>query len=295
MENMPLNSSQSRLAYGGKDMDMWILEETWRLQVESVGLLSLVGEEWFPEVPEKDSRARKFRGRAYQSKAIRVKDALSRRVQKLAQMGLLTQWPRDGVHGERALTLTSKADELLAEEGFPNMNYGKRFRGKYVNQKHHFGMSKCSIAYRMAYEIQEREGEILPGIEIAAGEEVIRTDSLWKLDDIGLLVEYERSKKPNPVLERKMLVYRDVKLTELLKKLRVSTVRVLWIAERGGQLPMLRQVAESLYQGREGIRYPFLFTHQGRFIGEETDVQSLLIDPIWQLSNGFELCLEDKL
>jgi hypothetical protein len=105
-------------------------------------------------------------------------------------------------------------------------------------------------------------------------------------------VEYERSKKPNPVLERKMLGYRDAKAMELLKTLRVSSLRVLWIAERAGQLPMLMEVAESLYTGQEGIRHPFLFTYQDRFLH---DAQSLLVDPIWQLSNGVEMCLEDKL
>jgi hypothetical protein len=173
------------LDYSDEDREMWVLEELWRLQVGSVGLLMMAGEERFGE-PDKDYRPKKYRGAAYRELEVRIRERISHLVKRLAKKGLITQWPRSGRHGERALTLTTKGDEVLAENGFEHMAYGKRFKGKYVNQKHHFGMSKCSLAFRAACEIQERKGEVLPSVTIrVSDEEFIRSDSLWKLDTPG--------------------------------------------------------------------------------------------------------------
>lgn len=275
---------QDSLAYSEVDYEMWVLEEIWRQQTMSVGLLAVAGEEIFRE-PDKDYRPKPYRGTDYRmDKSVRVKDRISRVAKRLADKGLITQWPRSGRHGERALTLTNKGDEVLAEAGFENMNYGKRFRGKYVNQKHHFGMSRCSLSFRIACEIHERKGDVLPSVAIPIGEELVRSDSLWKLDALGMPVEYERSKKPNPALIRKMRAYNDAIVNGRLPRLGMSPMRVLWITDRPGQLPMLMEVAQEV-----GNKTLFLFTCEDWFL---SDVQNLLVDPIWRFCDGEETYLE---
>jgi hypothetical protein len=261
-----MQPTKNSLSLGGEENKrIRLLEETWRYGVVNVKYLAVMAEDVYDE-GEKEYKL---------PKDVRVRDSVSRYVKELVEGGLLKRWPKVGKGGFQPLTLTEKGEKFLERYGYEHRGYAKRFgKTESLHYEHHLMVTRCSLAFLMACEIQEVKGEVLPAIPVDS----VWPDKVWTMEDKTVLVECERSKKSNDKIRKKLDVY-----AQSFKQGKLTRTRVLWIAERAGQLPLLMRLGQEMT-----CKACFLFTHEGRFLN---DVQKILVDPIWQFCDGEETYL----